>query len=103
MVEAGVGREVEDALGVVGGGIVDARAAARTGGGFFEDGAAEREADLGEAKEDDAEDGAGVFLGLQAGVGAKLVGAVPEAFFEGLRKGVLLGRGDPLHRPVNDS
>jgi hypothetical protein len=40
------------------------------------------EAGLGEAQEDEAEDGRGVFLGLEAGVGAELVGGIPEAFFE---------------------
>jgi hypothetical protein len=40
------------------------------------------EAEVDEPEEDDAEDRAGVFLGLEAGVGAKLVGAVPEALFE---------------------
>ena len=33
-------------------------------------------ADFSEAQEDEAEDGRGVFLGLEAGVGAELVGGV---------------------------
>ena len=55
------------------------------------------EADLGEAQEDEAEDGAGVFLGLEAGVGAELVGGVPQALFERGGGGVFFGRGDPVH------
>ena len=40
------------------------------------------EADFGEAQEDEAEDGSGVFLSLEAGVGSELVGGVPKALFE---------------------
>ena len=43
------------------------------------------ETDFGEAQEDEVEDGRGVFLGLEAGVGAELVGGVPEAFFRARR------------------
>ena len=52
------------------------------------------EADFGEAQEDQAEDGRGVFLGLETGVGAELVGGVPEPFFQGGGGGVLSGWGD---------
>jgi len=41
-----------------------------------------------EAQEDEAEDRAGVFLGLQTRVGAELVGGIPEAFFKGAVGGV---------------
>ena len=54
-------------------------------------------ADFSKAQEDEAEDGRGVFLGLEAGVGAELVGGVPETFFQSGVVGVLFGRGDPLY------
>jgi hypothetical protein len=38
------------------------------------------EAGFGEAQQDGAEDGSGVFLGLEAGVGAELVGRGPRRF-----------------------
>jgi hypothetical protein len=57
----------------------------------------QREADFGEAEEDDAEDRAGVFLGLEAGVGAELIRGIPEAFFERAVGRVLFGWGNPVH------
>jgi hypothetical protein len=45
----------------------------------------------------EAEDGRGVFGGLQAGVGAELVGGGPELFFKRGGGGVFLRGGDPLH------
>ena len=57
VVEARLGREVEDALGVVGGGFIDAAAAPGRGAGLLQLGALGGEADLGEAQEDQAEDG----------------------------------------------
>ena len=100
VVEAGLGGEVKDVSGVVGGGFVDATGAAGGGPGLFEGGPEGGEADLGEAEEDEAEDGAGVFLGLEAGVGAKLIGGGPEALFERGRGGVFFGGGDPVHRQM---
>ena len=82
VVEAGVGREIEDAFGVICGGFVHARAAAGGCGGFFQLGALRGEADFGEAQEDEAEDGRGVFLGLEAGVGAELVNSGPCSSFQ---------------------
>ena len=67
---------------MVGAGIIDAQAAARGSGGFFELRSLLREARLGEAQEDEAEDGRGVLPRLQAGVGAELIGGRPQAFFE---------------------
>jgi len=64
VVEAGGGRQVEQALGVVSGGIVEPGAAPRGGGGGFELGALDGEPGLGEAQENEAEDGRGVFLSL---------------------------------------
>lgn len=51
-------------------------------------GAMFREAGVGEAEEDEAEDGRGILRGLEAGVGAELIGGGPEAFFEGVVGGV---------------
>ena len=53
-----------------------------SGGGFLQLGPLGGEADFGEAQADEAEDGAGVFLRLEAGVGAELVGGVPQALLE---------------------
>jgi len=66
---------------------------------LFQLGALRGEADFGEAQEDEAKDGRGVFLGLEAGVGAELVGGVPEAFLQRGVGGVLFGGGDPEHKP----
>jgi len=49
---------------------------------FFQLGALGGEPDFGEAQEDEAEDGRGVFLGFEAGVGAELVGGIPQALFQ---------------------
>ena len=98
VVEARLGGQVEDALGVVGGGFVHPRAAAGRGAGLLQLGALGGEADFGEAQEDQAEDRAGVFLGLQAGVGAELVGGVPEALFQRGGGGIFFGRGYPTHQ-----
>jgi hypothetical protein len=48
--------------------------------------------DVGKVQEDQAEDRAGVLLGLKARVGAKLVGSVPEALFQRGGRGIFLGR-----------
>jgi len=44
-----------------------------------------------------AKDGRGVFLGLEAGVGAKLVRGIPEAFLERGVVSIFFRRGDPKH------
>jgi hypothetical protein len=54
-------------------------------------------ADFGEAEKDEAEDGGGVFLGLEAGVGAELVGGGPELLFKRGGSGVFFRGSDPLH------
>ena len=48
--------------------------------GLFQDDSFGGEADFGEAQEDEAEDGRGVFPGFEAGVGAKLVSGDLGAF-----------------------
>jgi hypothetical protein len=50
--------------------------------GFLQLRALGGEADFGEPQEDESEDGRGVFLGFQAGVGAELVSGVPESLFQ---------------------
>jgi len=62
---------------------------------------------LGEAEEDEAEDGLRLLLGCQAAVGAELVGGGPEALLERIGGEVLLRGSDPLHgvaegHPVSD-
>jgi polar amino acid transport system substrate-binding protein len=52
---------------------------------------------FGKAQEDQAEDGAGVFLRLEAGIGTELVGSIPQALFERGGGGVFFGGGDPVH------
>ena len=44
-----------------------------------------------------AADRAGIFLRFEAGIGAELVGGIPQALFKRTRGGVFFGRGDPLH------
>ena len=55
------------------------------------------EADFGEAQKNQAEDRCGVFLGLEAGIGAELVGGVPKPFFQRGVLGVFFGWCDPVH------
>jgi hypothetical protein len=64
---------------VVGPRFIHARAAPGGRAGFLQFGALGDEADFGKAQENETEDRAGVFLGLQAGVGAELVGGIPAA------------------------
>ena len=63
----------------------------------FQGGTASEEADLGEAQEDEAEDGLGVLRRGEAGVRAELVRRVPQAVFQRLGARVLLGGCDPVH------
>jgi hypothetical protein len=58
------------------------------------------EPDFGEAQEDEAEDGRGVFLRFKAGIGAELIGGIPETFFECGGGSILLRWGDPVHMAV---
>ncbi len=105
-IEPGVGREVEDAFGVIRGGVVHAAAAARQvvvptfGSGFLQCRALLAEPDFSEAQEDQAEDRLGVLRGAQAAIGAKLVGGGPEAFFQRVSGGVLLRWRDPDHEKL---
>ena len=55
-VETCLGREVEDAFGVIGGGLIDAVAAPGRCGGTFELGALNGKADLSKTQEDEAKD-----------------------------------------------
>jgi hypothetical protein len=96
-IEPGVGGQIQDALGVVGGGFVHPTAATGGGGGLLQPGTLQGEADLGEAEEDDPQNRARVLLGLQAGVGAKLIGGGPETLLERLGEGVFFRGGDPGH------
>ena len=100
VVEAGVGCEVEHALSVIRGGVVQARAAPRRGGGFIQLGALCGKADFGKAQEDEAEDRLGVLRGGEAGVGAELVGGVPKTFFQRAVGGVFFRWSDPVHGSV---
>jgi len=95
-VEARLGGKVEDVVGVVGGGFIDAAAAAGGGAGLVQFCALGGEAHVGEAQEDQAKDGAGVFLRLEAGVGAELIGGVPQALLQRGGGNVLLGGFGPV-------
>ena len=79
-IKPGVGREIEDALSLIGGGIVEARPTARGCGCFLQLRSLRGKADFGEAQEDETEDGLGILRGGEARVGAKLVSSGPEAF-----------------------
>jgi transcriptional regulator with XRE-family HTH domain len=58
-------------------------------------GAAGGKAHLGKAQEDQAKDGAGILLRLQPGVGAELVGGIPQALFQRRGGGVFFRGSDP--------
>jgi hypothetical protein len=62
-------------------GIDHPRAASRSDGGFLQFRALRGKPDLCEAQKDEAKDGSGVFLGLETGIGSKLVAGVPAPFF----------------------
>jgi hypothetical protein len=98
MVIARFGSEIEHALGVIGRGLVYAATTARRGACLLQLGALRRKADIGEAEKDQPEDGAGIFLGLQPGIRAKLIGGVPEALLERCCGGVFFGARDPAQR-----
>ena len=98
VVEAGVWREEQDAFGLVGLGVVDARgAAARGGARVLQLRAALREARLGKAQEDQAEDRPRVFAGLEARIGAELVRRGPKPLLQLVIGFVFLGRRNPAH------
>ena len=83
---------------MVGRGLIDAAAAAGGIAGLLQLRPLSGETHLGKAQEDQSEDGAGVLLGLEAGIGAELVGGVPQASFKRRGAGVFFSRGDPLHQ-----
>lgn len=90
---------VEDLLPVfLGGRFIDAAALAIRTGCRLQAGALDAESAFGEPEEDDPENRAGVFLGLQSGIGAELVGARPKALFQGVCQGIFGGGGDPVHQ-----
>ncbi len=63
---------------MVGGGFIHATAPTGRSAGLLQLGSLGGEAHLGEAQEDQAEDWAGVFLSLEAGIGAELVGGAEQ-------------------------
>ncbi|GEM_PF-4367256 len=87
-VEPRVGREVENPLGVIRSGFIDTTATAGRCAGPFQLRALLREANFREAEENDAEDWAGIFLGLEAGVGAELIGGSPQTLFQRLSEDI---------------
>lgn len=88
---------------MVGGGVVQARAAPgqvalpNISGGLFQLSPLEGETDFGEAQKDEAENGRGVFLGFEAGVGAELVGGFPKTIFERAVGVVFFRWSNPMH------
>ena len=97
IVEARLGAKVEDALRMVGGGFLDPIASPRRHASGVQLAALQGKAHFGKAQGDKAEEGARVFLRLEAGIGAELVGGVSQALFERGGGGVLFGGGDPVH------
>ena len=100
VVEPGLGREVEDPLGMVGIGLLDAAAPTRRGTRrrSFELGPLSTEAGIGKAEEDEPEDRGGVFGGLQAGVCPELIGGIPKTLLQVARRLISFSRGNPFHR-----
>ena len=81
----------------VSGRFTNAAASARGTRRRFQTGALDGESAFGKPEEDDPENRAGVFLGLQSGIGAELVGARPKALLQGVCQGIFGGGGDSLH------
>ncbi len=96
-VEACFRGEVEDVVGMVGGGFIDPATPAGGRADRFQLGPLGGKAHLGEAQEDQTQDGAGVFLGLKTRVGAELVGGMPQSLFERSGGGIFFSGGDPVH------
>ena len=101
MVETRFRRKIENAGGVICGGFIQPAAAPGTCFDGFEFSAASGKTDFGKAQENQAKDGAGVFLRFQAGVRAKLVGGVPEAFFQSGDSSIFFGSGNPVQRGIS--
>ena len=78
-------------------GIWTSNDAAKGSDGSLQLGAMGDKSNFGEAKEDENEDRCGVFLGFKPGVGAELIGGVPDAFCVGSVVGVHFGWVDPVH------
>lgn len=97
VVETRLGAEIEDAFGVISCRLIHKAATARRCACGFELGTLSSKTDFGKAQEDQTKDRSGVFLRLEAGVGAELVSGVPKAFFQGGSGGVFFGRCDPVH------
>lgn len=89
--------KVEDAFSVVGRRFAYPATPAGTCASCFQLAVLGAEADFGEAQEDQAKNGAGVFLGLQARVCPELVGGIPQALFQRSGGRVFFRRGNPEH------
>ncbi|MFZ4627955.1 MAG: hypothetical protein ACOYNR_06455, partial [Blastocatellia bacterium] len=48
------------------------------------------------ARENEIQDGAGIFLCLEAGVSPELISGIPDPLFERSGSSVFLGRGDSI-------
>lgn len=97
IVVARLGRQVNDAFGLVRVRFVQRGATAQRYVGLFQHAALGRKTELGEAQKNEAEYGRRVLLGLEARVGAELIRSVPEIFLKRCGRRVFLLRGDPLH------
>jgi hypothetical protein len=90
-------REEEHTRRVVAAGGSSTREPRRPVAPFSSSVAARRELRVGEAKEDQPEDGLGVLRRGEPAVGAQLIGGGPEALLQRGGRGVLRSRGDPAH------
>ncbi len=98
MIEARRWRQEDHAFGMVGGGIVGAvgSTAGRCPGGF-QLRAALCEASLGKQQENQAQHRRGILRRRQPGIGAELVGGIPQALFKCIGSGIPLGWCNPVH------
>ena len=53
------------------------------------------------ARENETQDGAEIFLCLEAGVDPELISGIPDPLFERSGSSVSLGGGDPMHVLLN--
>ena len=98
IIEPSHNRQIEDALGMVGGRFFHAATAPRRCPCLLQLGALGHEADFCKSQEDQAKNWRGVFLGLEAGIGPELVGGIPQAFFQRIAGLIFFLWSDPIHK-----
>lgn len=88
VIEARFGCQKQNDISVICGGVIHPGATPRRGWEFLQPGTLRRKSDFSEPKKDEAKDWLRVFRSLEAGVGAELVGGIPETLFKRVIGGV---------------